>query len=97
MFGVYICLRAIRILRLIGVGRQNIASACSTAGAKGIVLVGCNIGKLEETVKALKVPSFVVSRNVTPESDVKSIFEKAVAEFGKLDVLINAMGQRTRG
>jgi len=61
------------------------------------VLVGCNIGKLEESVKALKVPSFVVSRNVTPESDVKSIFEKAVAEFGKLDVLINTTGQRTRG
>lgn len=61
------------------------------------MLVGCNIGKLEETVKALKVPSFVVSINVTPESGVESVFEKAVTEFSKLDVLINATGQRTRG
>jgi NAD(P)-dependent dehydrogenase (short-subunit alcohol dehydrogenase family) len=75
-------------LWLIGVECQNIALAWSTAGAKGIVLVGCNIGKLEGTVKALKVPSFVVSGNVTPESDIESIFERAVAEFGKLDVLI---------
>lgn len=52
------------------------------------MLVGCNIGKLEEIVKALKVLSFVVSGNVTPESDVESIFERAVAEFDKLDVLI---------
>lgn len=52
------------------------------------MLVGCNIGKLEGTVKALKVPSFAVSGSVIPESDVESIFERAVAEFSKLDVLI---------
>ena len=62
-----------------------------------IVLVGRNIGKLEETAKALKVPSLVVSGNVTSESDVESVFEKAVAEFGKLDMLINAAGAMNRG
>lgn len=41
------------------------------------MLVGCNIGKLEETAKALKVPSFVVSGNVTPKSDVESMRERS--------------------
>jgi len=72
-------------------------SGRSTVGAKGIVLVGRNIGKLEECAKVLKVPSLVVSGNVTSESDVKSIFEKAVADFGKLDVLINAAGTMNQG
>ena len=94
---LYICLRVVRILWLIGVECQNIASAWSTAGAKGIALVGRNIGKLEETAKPLKVPSIVVSGNVTSESDIESIFEKAVAEFGELGVLINTAETMNQG
>lgn len=73
------------------------AQAWSLAGAAGIVLVGRTASTLERTAQSLQVPSLVATGNVVSESDAKSIFEQAVAKFGKVDVLINAAGTINAG
>lgn len=71
--------------------------AWSTAGVAGIVLVGRHADTLEKTAKSLKTKTLVAPADVTSESDIKEVFEKAMSEFGKVDVLINAAGTMNQG
>lgn len=48
--------------------------------------------KLESVAKELKGNTLVAAGDVTKEEDVKAIFEKAIAKFGTVDVVLNAAG-----
>lgn len=81
---------------------QEIARAWAQAGAKGIILVGRTPSLLEEPTEAIKSLNSATKVLVTPgdivsESDVKGIFDKAVAEFGKVDVVVHAAATSTKG
>ena len=51
--------------------------------------MGRNISGLEATAKAMAVPSLIAAGDVTKPEDAKAVIDKAVAQFGKIDVLIN--------
>ncbi|KAF2496875.1 NAD(P)-binding protein [Lophium mytilinum] len=74
-----------------GIGYAT-AQSWSTAGAAGIVLVGRTAARLEETAAELKTPSLVVAADVSDPAGAGSVFEKAVAKFGKVDALVYAAG-----
>ena len=71
---------------------KKTALAWSTAGAAGIVLVGRGVGGLEATAKDLTVPCLVASGDVSAPGDAQAILDKAVAQFGRVDALVNAHG-----
>ncbi|KAF2801654.1 NAD(P)-binding protein [Mytilinidion resinicola] len=74
-----------------GIGYAT-AKSWSTAGAAGIVLVGRTAASLEKTAADLKTPSLVVAADVSNPAGAGTVFEKAVAKFGKVDALVYAAG-----
>ena len=76
---------------------QAIARAWAQAGAAGIILVGRkaetlnltaeNIAKISSSVPVISVPT-----DVTIESSVQQLFQKAKGKFQKVQVLVNAAG-----
>ncbi|KAF2002105.1 NAD(P)-binding protein [Amniculicola lignicola CBS 123094] len=74
-----------------------IARAWSTAGAEGIVLVGRNIEKLEQTASILTAPTLVATGSVCSEADVEVIFAKAIEKFGKVDTVVNTASEGNHG
>lgn len=76
---------------------QAIARAWAQAGAAGIILVGRkadtlnltaeNIAKISSSVPVISVPT-----DVTIESCVQQLFQKAKGKFDKVQVLVNAAG-----
>lgn len=65
-----------------------------TAGAKGVVLVGRNSGKLTSVAKELDADSRVltISANSIIQDEVHAIFTQAREHFGRVDFLVNAAG-----
>ncbi len=63
-------------------------------GAK-VVVVDLNLGSAEETVKMIKDgggEAIAIQANVTKEPDVQRMVEKAIATYGKIDILFNNVG-----
>lgn len=76
-----------------GVGRA-VANALSAQGWK-LVLVGRKRETLEETAKALKTESLVVTADVGDPAQVKNVFAQIKSKFGRLDMLFNNAGMGT--
>jgi NAD(P)-dependent dehydrogenase (short-subunit alcohol dehydrogenase family) len=76
-----------------GVGRAS-ARALSEAGWS-LALVGRRREALEETAKALKGPSLVLSADVGDPAAVKDVFARLKERFGRLDKLFNNAGRGT--
>ncbi|KAI9685952.1 MAG: hypothetical protein M1820_010707 [Bogoriella megaspora] len=84
-----------------GLGGE-IARAWAQAGAKGIILVGRNESLLKEPENAIASISpqtkvLAVSVDITHESEVASLFQKAASQFGKVDTVVNTAGTMTGG
>jgi NAD(P)-dependent dehydrogenase (short-subunit alcohol dehydrogenase family) len=76
-----------------GIGKET-TKAFANEGAK-IVLVGRNAKKLDNVMEELGLKdenSIVLTADVSKEEDVRSIFDKAIKKFGKIDVLFNNAG-----
>ncbi|KAK3636198.1 hypothetical protein LTR56_014361 [Elasticomyces elasticus] len=77
-----------------GIG-YAIAKAWSAAGAAGITLVGRNAATLEKAAQTLQSPYLVVRGDVAKEEDLKAAFDRTVAEFGRVDVVISTAANMT--
>lgn len=76
-----------------GIGK-GIARAFAREGAP-LVLASRNQANLEETaveVRGLGGRALVVPTDVTDEAQVKALFDATLAEFGRVDILINNSG-----
>jgi glucose 1-dehydrogenase len=79
-----------------GIG-QGIAIGLAQAGAD--VVVNYNRGeegarKTADEIKKLGRRALIVQGNVADEQQVQAMFQKAIAEFGRLDILINNSGKQ---
>ncbi|KAI1394295.1 NAD(P)-binding protein [Hypoxylon trugodes] len=81
-----------------GVGKA-IAEAWSIAGASGIVITGRKIDTLNEVAAKIKriakspdAKIVVQTADLKSETSVHQLWDKAIKEFGKIDVLINDAG-----
>jgi glucose 1-dehydrogenase len=79
-----------------GIG-QGIAIGLAQAGAD--VVVNYNRGeegarKTADEIKKLGRRALIVQGNVADEQQVQAMFAKAVAEFGRLDILVNNSGKQ---
>lgn len=79
-------------------GSSGIGEACAMvfgrAGAK-VVITGRNAAKLEEVSQKLtkeNIQNIALVADVSIEQDNKDLVEKTIAQFGKIDVLINNAG-----
>ena len=76
-----------------GIGK-GIARAFARAGAK-LVIASRNKSNLDSTAEELRnggATVMVVPTDVTVENQVKSLFQHAIDEFGRLDILVNNSG-----
>jgi NAD(P)-dependent dehydrogenase (short-subunit alcohol dehydrogenase family) len=76
-----------------GLGR-SMAVGFAEAGAD-VVLAARTMDQLEETAEMVKAAggrSLIVSTNVAEEDQANNLAEKTIAEYGKIDVLINNAG-----
>ena len=76
-----------------GLGR-SMAVGFAEAGAD-VVLAARTMDQLEETAELVKAAggrSLIVSTNVAEEDQANNLAEKTLAEYGKIDVLINNAG-----
>ena len=76
-----------------GIGR-NIALTLAKQGAS-IVVADLNLEGIEDTVKAVEEAgskAIGVEMNVTSKESVDAMIEKVLAEFGRIDILINNAG-----
>lgn len=73
-----------------GIGR-TIASELAAHGAS-LVLAARQLDRLEETAKALRAGgarAIAVPADISDYDQVKALFDKAEAEFGRVDLLVN--------
>jgi 3-oxoacyl-[acyl-carrier protein] reductase len=79
-----------------GIGR-GIAERLGRDGASVVVTYAGNQSKAEEVVQAIAAAgsqATAIQVDVRKLAEVKSLFEKAIAQFGKVDILVNnAAGQ----
>ncbi|KAJ8111003.1 hypothetical protein OPT61_g6295 [Boeremia exigua] len=79
-----------------------IAQAWKIAGAKGIVITGRNVAALENLKSKLillgdnKTQIVAVPADITQETDVERLWQRASKELGIIDVLINNAGSLTQ-
>ncbi len=73
-----------------GIGRA-VAIGFSKAGYS-VALAGRRAAELNETAAQCPAGALVVPTDVTDPAQVAALFEKVVAEFGRLDVLFNNAG-----
>ena len=73
-----------------GFGRE-LAEQVLERGEK-VVATARNVGDVEDLVEKYPETARAVKLDVTNADDVKTSVEKAVAEFGKIDVLVNNAG-----
>ena len=81
-----------------GIGR-SIAITLAREGVD-IVLASRNVPEMEEVkgrIEELGQKALVVSCDVARDDDVSAMKEKAIAEFGKIDILINNAAVGVRG
>jgi NADP-dependent 3-hydroxy acid dehydrogenase YdfG len=69
----------------------------AASGAKGVVLVGRSAQKLEAAAANIPGELLVVAADVSNETEVKHVFEKTVARYGGVDVVVNTAGSMTMG
>ena len=77
-----------------GIGK-GIALALARQGADVVVNCAGNIAAAEQTadeIRALGVKALVIKADVSEPDMVKEMFAKIMAEFGKLDILVNCAG-----
>ncbi|KAF2228574.1 NAD(P)-binding protein [Viridothelium virens] len=84
-----------------GIGGET-ARAWAEAGAKGIILVGRQEDLLKEPANAIATLSkgtkvLISTADITSESAVEILFDKAKATFGTVDTIVNAAGTMTGG
>ncbi len=73
-----------------GIGK-NISIALAKEGIK-VVIAARTIKKLEETkreIDSFKGDSFIVQADLSEEEQILGLFDKTMAEYGRLDILIN--------
>jgi 3-oxoacyl-[acyl-carrier protein] reductase len=76
-----------------GMGRA-VTLAFAQEGCR-LVLAGRDTAAIEpvaEEARALGVPALVVSCNLIDDTDTEALAQKAVAHFGRIDVLVNVAG-----
>ena len=77
-----------------GIGRAA-ALACARAGADVIVNYAGNVKAAEEVtqeISGMGRKCLMVQADISKSADVDRLFEEAIAEFGKIDVLVNNAG-----
>ena len=78
-----------------------IARLFADRGAAGIAIVGRGIekgaAKASEISDATGIPVEMIAADLGKIEDVQSIIQKADAEFGRVDILVNAAGLTDRG
>jgi NAD(P)-dependent dehydrogenase (short-subunit alcohol dehydrogenase family) len=78
-----------------GLGRE-MALACADAGAD-CVLVGREAASLDKTaadIRALGRQAFTISADVGKPAECEAACQRAISEFGPIDILINNIGGR---
>jgi len=81
-----------------GAGRglgKVMAQALAHAGS-GLILIGRHEEEIDRTAKEIQSPgkkALAIKTDVTKSDDISRMVEKAMSEFGKIDVLINNAGQ----
>lgn len=80
-----------------GIGRDGIAWAFATAGAKVIIITARKVSSLVDTEALIKktnpsVEVLVLALESTNESSVADAFQKVKAVYGYIDVLVNNAG-----
>ncbi len=77
-----------------GAGSGIGASVCTALAEDGwsVVLAGRRAGPLAGTAAGLPRPGLVVPTDVTDEPAVRALFDRAVAELGRVDLLVNNAG-----
>lgn len=79
---------------------QAMAAGVASAGAN-VVLISRNVDEAQNSAEEISrdfgVKAFGAAADVTKMSDVRAIVEKAITDFGKVDVLINSAGINIRG
>ncbi len=81
-----------------GIGRA-IAAQFSTAGAN-VVVVGLEEEQVRQAERELcdkNAESLGIAADITRQADVDALFDRALARFGRLDVLVNNAGRSMRG
>lgn len=79
-----------------GIG-QGIAIGLAQAGADVVVNYNSSeegARKTADEIKKLGRRALIVQGNVADEQQVQTMFQKAIAEFGRLDILINNSGKQ---
>ena len=76
-----------------GIGRA-IAEAYANNGAKVVVTVAIQKDEIDET--ALKINGKAILADITKPGDVQMLVDSVIAEFGRIDILVNnaARGMR---
>ena len=81
----------------LGIGR-SIAIELARAGAD-VAICSRKMEHLEPTVKTIRDlgrRSFATAADVRDEDQVKAVVERAVSEFGRLDIMVNNAGASFR-
>ena len=76
-----------------GIGRE-ISLQLAHHGAH-VVVASRNLGPLEETASEIRKMgrnSFAIETNIRDESQVNALFDRTLAELGKIDLLVNNAG-----
>jgi NAD(P)-dependent dehydrogenase (short-subunit alcohol dehydrogenase family) len=78
----------------IGFGKA-ISLLLAQEGCDAVAVTDINLDdaqKTAEAVKALGCKSIVVKADVTKQAEVQAMVEKVIAEYGKIDILLNVAG-----
>ncbi len=79
-----------------GVG-EAIAREAAACGAAGIALVGRNADKADAVARTLGCEALFVPAELSDPQSCRSVVPATVAEFGRVDFLVNAAGATDRG
>jgi len=74
-----------------GIGRE-IALKLAEVGATVVVTDIANAEPVAEEIKAMKRPSLAVSADVGSSTDVTTLVDTVISNFGRIDILVNNAG-----
>lgn len=81
-----------RVAVVTGAGRGIGQSFCHRLAERGAIVVGVDIGSLDETaaiVKAAGAKFMPIAADISSQTETASLGAKVAAEFGRCDILIN--------